>query len=453
MRGSDLSECVFGEEVEFGQYATLKGGDAFYSANFSPDGERLLCAMGSGAIEVYEVKDGNRLRTYSGHRGNVYEALWILGGQSILSCGEDSSVRIWEVESGTSRVFEGHKKAVACVAVSPDNLRAASVSKDKTVRLWNLQSGICERVLEGHTGEVHSVAFSRDGAHLVTGGDTDFGARVWNIATGDCEHVFEGHTRILLGLAFSPDGRVLATSAYDGTIRVWDYTSRACMRIITTKGRRVTFVDQNRLLVANDNNMGSVWNVATGFCERTLEGQTNSVLAVGVSPNGKLVSTASYDCTIRLWNLQNSVCERLFDGHKNYVQRLSFSATGRQLASASSDNTVYIWDSQTGERERSLQDTEQVMCVRFSPAGDILAAGGWSRAVRIWNPTNGQCLHVLEGHTNPIMALDFSADGKKLLSSSSDSTIRMWDVGTGHPIRVFSVHFSLFVCRASVVLM
>ena len=63
--------------------------------------------------------------------------------------------------------------------------------------------------LEGHTGVVMTVAFSPDGARVLTGSD-DGKARLWDAATGKTLATFEGHKGAVTAVAFSPDGaRVL----------------------------------------------------------------------------------------------------------------------------------------------------------------------------------------------------------------------------------------------------
>jgi hypothetical protein len=72
----------------------------------------------------------------------------------------------------------GHALAVNSVAFSPDGWQIASGADDSTVRVWDLENGE-SRVLEGHTGWVSSVAFSPDGRRLASGAD-DSTVRVWD---------------------------------------------------------------------------------------------------------------------------------------------------------------------------------------------------------------------------------------------------------------------------------
>ena len=87
---------------------------------------------------------------------SVYSVAWSPDGQHALSGSDDTTVRLWEVESGRClRVLEGHTDRVWSVAWSPDGQHALSGSDDKTVRLWEVESGRCLRALEGHSDSVY----------------------------------------------------------------------------------------------------------------------------------------------------------------------------------------------------------------------------------------------------------------------------------------------------------
>ena len=59
-----------------------------------------------------------------------------------------------------------------------DGVSLASGSGDKTVRLWNTKTGVCTRVLEGHTNRVYCLAVLGDGVSLASG-SWDKTVRLW----------------------------------------------------------------------------------------------------------------------------------------------------------------------------------------------------------------------------------------------------------------------------------
>ena len=64
------------------------------------------------------------------------------------------------------------------VCFSLDGRRLASGSDDSTVRLWDVETGACVRTLEGHGSPVLSVCFSPDG-RMVASGSGDQTVNLW----------------------------------------------------------------------------------------------------------------------------------------------------------------------------------------------------------------------------------------------------------------------------------
>ena len=60
-------------------------------------------------------------------------------GRRAVSGGRDGTVRVWDLGSGARlRTLTGHDGQVYAVAVSADGRRAVSGSEDGTVRVWDL---------------------------------------------------------------------------------------------------------------------------------------------------------------------------------------------------------------------------------------------------------------------------------------------------------------------------
>ncbi|KAF4474795.1 Vegetative incompatibility protein HET-E-1 [Colletotrichum fructicola Nara gc5] len=94
--------------------------------------------------------------------------------------------------------------------------------------------------------------------------------------------------------------------------------------------------------------------------------------------------------------------------------------------------------------------SDSVLSVAFSPDGRQLASGSVDNTVKLWDTATGQCQQTLEGHSDWVLSVAFSPDGRQLASGSRDNTVKLWDTATGqcqqtlegHSDWVLSVAFS-----------
>ncbi len=56
----------------------------------------------------------------------------------------------------------------------------------------------------------------------------------------------------------------------------------------------------------------------------------------------------------------------------------------------------------------------------------MLATASSDTTVKLWNTTTGTEIKTLKGHTNRVLGVSFSPDGKMLATASEDTTVRLW---------------------------
>ena len=114
-----------------------------------------------------------------------------------------------------------------------------------------------------HKGRVLTVAFSRDGKRVASGGD-DRLVKLWDAATGNEIKSIKAHGHTVLSVAYSTDGRWLVSAGGDSLVKVWDAETgqeTLSMRNYPSPEGVVFSSSGNRLVSSN----GSMWDAQTGI--------------------------------------------------------------------------------------------------------------------------------------------------------------------------------------------
>lgn len=198
---------------------------------FSSDGQVVASCGNDGSVRTWQVAGANEITPIPASVGAICTKVAWAPGDRLLVAGAENGIHVYAADSikrlTYQRTLTGHVGFVWCVAFAPDG-ELVSGGKDGTVRCWDVATGACRRQWQVE-GPVWAVAISPDGTHVVTGGaDEPAGAtlvnevRRWDRKTGKLVRRYAGHGAGVTSIAFDTAGARLATTSYDGHARVWD---------------------------------------------------------------------------------------------------------------------------------------------------------------------------------------------------------------------------------------
>lgn len=273
--------------------------------------------------------------TLKGHKGDVCAIHYHKG--LLFSSSYDSTIKIWDLRTMTcSHTLEGHRDGVTSFVV--DDERLYSASYDGTIKVWDLRTNTCTLTLEGHRHEVNSL-ISVEG--VLFSGSRDNTIRSWS--------------------DINPDVRPTTLVEHNGISRP----------IIHAHGMLISGSFERKL---------KIWDVQTGTCLHTLEG--NPSLAISFLCKDKQLIVGYWDGQIEIWNLETQTLLHTFKGHEGTIRSLAF-ADGFFI-SASSDNTIKFWKG-PGECLHSIECNENRTAFSLDYVDGLLFVGYVNHEIDIFD--------------------------------------------------------------------
>ncbi|MEM7801852.1 MAG: WD40 repeat domain-containing protein, partial [Chloroflexota bacterium] len=301
----------------------------------------------------------------------------------------------------------------------------ASGSADGLLRVWEADAGSdpAQRTrplmrATGHSGEIFTLAYSRDGRFLASGG-LDQAVHLWRTANGKPVRQLNAHTGSILSLRFSPDDRFLASSSIDHTIVLWDVGRGRLLHRLTDHLGWVYEVEFDQsgetLLSVSTDRRVLFWDVSSGqpYYSLRLPTMGNSL---NLSPDNKRLAVGLFDGSVHIWDV-----EEILAGRQTLIDQKEMLHGEQPAEQVIGGEMGWVW------------------AVRFSPDGKYLATGSEDKQVRLWELKTERVSCLLSGHSRGVYRIAFSQDSRLLASSSSDEKICLWEVATGRLLGHFAV--------------
>lgn len=299
-------------------------------------------------------------------------------------------------------------------------------------------------------------------------------------------------------LAWSPDGSLLAVPAHHEII-LYSASGEISARLLGASARleKVTFSTDGRSLAAcggAPSEFGEIqlWDAGSRTLQRSIKASNDTFYGVSFSADQQRVAVGCADKLVRIFSISEGREIMKCDNHIDWVLGTAFSQDGQQLATVSRDKASKLIDISTGQliddinrprdaliclAKHPMQDmiatggtegkirlfkmsprggrlsegddkeesfvrefehmSTPLQCIAFSADGTMVACGGLSGEVRVFNAENGQRLSTLRGNFGPTYALAFQPGTKLLAVGGQDGQIRFFDSSNGEMTKEF----------------
>jgi hypothetical protein len=121
-----------------------------------------------------------------------------------------------------------------------------------------------------------------------------------------------------------------------------------------------------------------------------------------------------------------------FHSDHGWVGAVALDAESQRLVMGCAKDIAVLRDLKDGSSRKLLKGhTDAVVAVQFSPDGHSVATGSFDHTAGIWDAETGKVRHTLTGHNGAVLSVAFSPKERLLATGSIDGTIKLWHTETG----------------------
>jgi RNA polymerase sigma factor (sigma-70 family) len=210
-----------------------------------------------------------------------------------------------------------------------------------------------------------------------------------------------------------------------GSVRWWHgYGEQGCPLLYLPDGRSLAYCNAGKAV--------RILDAATGSELRRIEPQLDRINCFAISPDGKIMVTASYRSPVlRVWDVSSGKELRQVPADEKGPSSLAFNATGTLLAADTGQQVVRLWDVATWQEANRLP-TSWVQSIVFLPDGKTLVTAG--DGIRWWDFSTSREMRSLDKRLEAPHRIVLSPDGKTLAAVVRPRELYLWEAATGKEI-------------------
>ncbi len=367
--------------------------------------------------------------------------------QAAITAKTDLEAKAKTAAESVNRSTEGIERAEKLAKLADEELAAISSELQKLEQ----RLAAVRRSEASQRVTFACAALSADGSQLALG-DTTRHVRIYDVPSGRPGDVLEGHVAAIAGLQFI-NGQQLLSLGRDQRLNTYALQSGWVLqrtigdaddpRPLVDRVLAIGFSPDGKLLGTGSGEPSrsgqiAVWNVADGQnVARINEAHSDTIFGLEFSPSGRYIATGAADRFLRVFQLEGNELKpvKSFEGHTNHVLDVSWRANERQLATCGADNAIKVWNFVTGEQERSVAEyKKEVTSIAYVGIGSTLLTSSGDQNIRLYNADDLKSIRDFTGAESFVFSSAVSGDGSLVVAGGLDSVLRIWNGADGKSI-------------------
>jgi hypothetical protein len=456
-----------------------------------------------GKAFIWDLQS-NPLQNQSSTLHNGYlinDAKFLPGTHQVAICSDQQTVTIWDIDLNKDKAILHVSGYVNSISISSDGKQMVAISENDQDRKqtimelyhWNLEhldqepEILSKMIIRKGTGiptpveqqlRMESVSFSRTPHDFVVAYGTPDRSRgyleVWNSTVKTPAKIVRKFQFPTGMKSPSSDSAILSQS--DDKMRVyslhgdeaysWDIESLKQLKSFRSQGtvNDACFTPDGKYVITASGSI-KIWDLKNNQAIDKLEAPhtsgVNALAALKQTGDVYQILTAGDDGYVKIWEWNHHAPEKHFQLLEEFdcrgmgekpasVNAIHLDRDQQIIVVACSDGYAKVLKRGQSKPVCMMNDVDgedvSLLCVRVSPDGQWILAGGSDRIARMWrlknNESRTQPEYVFQGHGDQVEGVDFVPDHMlRIVTASRDHTVKIWDpVGIqkpeGHAMRI-----------------
>jgi WD40 repeat protein len=162
----------------------------------------------------------------------------------------------WDLQSGQSKTIATNPTRIRAICASKDGKYVYGGTDDGLLMQWSIDNGESKVILD-NKNSIYAIAMNSSGSRVVIG-DKNGNIIIVNLTTGKVSSRIQGHSARVLDISYSPDNSQIASSSFDGTVKIWSTQDMSETPITITEQESwvmaLIFTPDGRRVITSSNN-------------------------------------------------------------------------------------------------------------------------------------------------------------------------------------------------------